>query len=203
MDLQTETGKLNASEFSRRGNFLIYAVNSIACDSYGIVKDLQAVYKHESVYTRRKRLYNLSRAEVNSRETPGTLIVQAPSDVEDNEGSLPHLIACVTQFGWGEAIEDNTKARQAVNLSQDWHYVSGLREDTKVNRRHFFKTCMKKLCLLVMGHQNVERLYFPEGIGCRGRCNSEWKEHYLPEIQSVATRLKPFGVVTFLVRLPE
>ena len=92
MELQTVTGRLSDAEFASRGNVLIYAVNSIGCDCFGLVKDLHQVYRHESVYSRRKRLYNLSRAVVSSRDVPGTLIVQEPLE-QDNS---PYLIACVT-----------------------------------------------------------------------------------------------------------
>ena len=114
-----------------RGNSLIYAINSVGCNAFSLVKDLHHVYPHEAVHSRRRRLYNLSRAVMSRRDAPGTLIVQAPPE-EDN---APYLIACMTQFGLGEAMEDNHHAKEAVNSSSDGHFVAGLRADTKLNRR--------------------------------------------------------------------
>lgn len=199
MALKSVTGRLCDVEFASRTNFLVYAVNAIGCDEFGLVKDLHQVYRHESVYSRRKRLYSLSRAVVSSRDAPGNLIVQEPLETDNS----PSLIACVTQFGWGASIEDNVKAMQAVNTSKDWHYTQGLREDTKPNRRHHFKTCMKKLATLAMGHKDVEKIIIPEGMGCRGKLDEEWREYYLPAIQALATRVEPFGIQTVLVCLPE
>lgn len=195
MPLKSVTGRLCDAEFDCRRNFLVYAVNAIACDAFGLVKDLHQVYRHESAYSCRKRLYNLSRATVSTRDVPGNLIVQEPAETVQS----PSLIACVSQFGWGASIEDNAKAVQAVNTSQDWHYVQGLKEDTKVNRRHHFKTCMKKIAALAMGHKDVEKIIIPEGMGCRGKLDEEWREHYLPAIETLATRLESFGIETILV----
>ena len=162
MNLQTLRGSLRGEQLTRRGNCLIYAINSVGCDTFGLVKDLHHIYLHETAYSRRKRLF---RAVAKGRDALGTLIALAPPEDEDN---ALYLIACVTQFGWGEALEDNTRAREGVNSLNDRHYVAGLRADTKSNRRQYFKTCLKKLATLVMGHKDVESVYFPEGIGCRG-----------------------------------
>lgn len=195
MALKTVTGKLCDAEFASRRNVLVYAVNAVGCDAFGLIKDLHQVYSHESVYSRRKRLYNLSRSMVSTRDEPGTLIVQEPLGTDKS----PTLIACVTQFGWGASIEDNVKAMQAANKSHDWHYVEGLKEDTKINRRHHFKTCMKKLVTLAMGHKDMEKIIIAEGMGCRGKLDEEWREYYLPAIETLATRLEPFGIQTVLV----
>ena len=137
------------------------------CDAFGLVKDLRHVYPPETAYSRRKRLF---RAVAKGRDALGTLIALAPPEDEDN---ALYLIACVTQFGSGEALEGNQRPREAVNYSSDGHYVTGLRANTKLNRRQYFKTCLKKLATLVMGHKDVENFYFPEGVGCRGRCDKE------------------------------
>ena len=131
MDLQTLTGSLCHEQLTGRGNCLIYPINSVGCDAFALVKGLHHAYPHENAYSRRKRLYNLSRAVLSSRDAPGPLIVQAPPE-EDN---APYLIACMTQFGLGEAMEDNHHAKEAVNSSSDGHFVAGLRADTKLNRR--------------------------------------------------------------------
>ena len=157
MDLQTLKERLCGEQLASHGNCLIYAINSAGCDACGLVKDLHHVYADETVYSRRKHLYKFSRTMVSSRVAPGTLIVQAPLE-EDN---APHLIACVMQFGWGEAVGDNHCAREAVNSSSDGHYVAGLRAQTNLNRRQHFKTCLKKLATLVMRHKDVENVYFP------------------------------------------
>ncbi len=122
---------------------------------------------------------------------------------EEEEENSSYLVACVTQFGRRAAIDDNSKARLAVNTSRDWHYVTGLGKDTKINCRHYFKTCMKKLSVLAMEHKEVEKNIIPAGLGCRGRLDKEWQEYYLPKIQALMVRLQPFGIQTVLVRLPE
>ena len=88
MDLQTLTGRLCGEQLDSRGNWLMHAINSVGCDAFGLVKDLHHVYPHETAYSRRKRLYNLSRVVISSRDAPGTLIVQAPLEEED----IPHWL---------------------------------------------------------------------------------------------------------------
>ena len=197
--MEAVEGRLCDKKFCDRGNFLVYAVNSVGCDAFGIVKDLHELYPHEHVYSRRTRLYHLSRAVQGSRDTPGNLIVQPPPEGEN----LPHLIACVVQYGWGDAIDGNLKARRAVETSQDLHYVEGLKEDTCENRLRYFKTCLKKLTTLAMGHKEVEKIIIPEGMGCRGKAGDEWRKHYLPAIEALALRLKPFGIKTVVTRFSE
>lgn len=184
---------------ARRTEFLVYGVNSVSCDPCGIVQDLQSVYPYEKTYTGRKRLYSLLRGEINSRDEPGSIIVHEPPAEENS----PHLLVCVTQYGWSESTESNAKAQQAVTTSSDHHYVEGLGGDTRASRRAGFQTCMKKVAILAMGHREVEKVIIPEGIGRRGRSGEEWQEHYLPWIQSLASRLQPFGIETIRVRLSE
>ena len=192
-------GRLRDLQFCERRNFLVCAVNSIGCDAYGIAKDLCEVYPHERVYTSRTSLYHLSRAVIGSRDPPGALVAQEAPEGED----LPYLIACVAQYGWGSCIDDNVKARRAVEASQDHHYVEGLKEDTSENRLRYFKTCMKKLATLAMGNKDVEKIILTERIGCRGKAGEEWKNPYIPVIQALAVRMKPFGIQTIVARLPE
>lgn len=196
MDVQRVTGRLCDDHFNKPENFLIYPVNSIACNYTGAAKDLNAIYAHENVYSRRQRLYNLSRAVMKCRDEPGSLIVQPP---HQGDMTSPHLIACVTQFGWGSSIDVNEIAKQSVSSSRDKHYVAGLIQDTTVNRRQYFQSCMKKLTTLAMGHKDVEKLILPEGIGCSGKVNDEWEDNYLPVIRAMAGRLRPFGIQTVLV----
>ena len=89
----------------------------------------------------------------------------------------------MTQYGWGEAIECNEKARQAVTTSKDLHYVAGLKMDTASNRRQYFLNCLKKIVILAMGNNEVERIIVPEGMGCRGQRLEEWHSHYLPMLE--------------------
>ena len=151
MDLQTYTGRLCGEQLANRRNCLIYVISSVGCDTFGLMKDLHHVYLHETAYSRQKCFYNLSRAVVSSKDAPGTSTVQVPLEYEDN---ALYLIACVTQIGWGEAVEDNHRARDAVNSSSDGHNVAVMRADTK----QYFKTCLKKLAILVMGHKDVENI---------------------------------------------
>ena len=199
LTMRSVVGRIRDDQFRDRRNFLVYGVNAIGCDPCGIVQDLQSIYPYEKTYTGRKRLYSLSRAVINSRDEPGSVILHKPPEGENS----PHLLACVTQYGWGESIESNVKAHHALKTSRDLHYVEGLRGDTRVSRRASFQTCMKKVAILAMGHREVEKIVIPEGVGCRGRCDEEWQEHYLPWVQSLASRLQPFGIETILVRLSE
>ena len=63
---------------------------------------------------------------------------------------------------------------------------------------------MKKLAVFAMGNKDLEKILIPDGLGCRGRSDSdEWTQFYLPGIESLAARLQPFGIETVLVRFPE
>lgn len=196
--MKTVIGRLCDESFSQRRCFIAYGVNSVACDPYGIIRDLNRTYPYEEAYTRRKRLYSLSRATIDSRDEPGTILVHNPPDGVNS----PHLIACVSQYGWGQSIDENVKSMKALESSKDQHYVQGLRADTKVNRHQHFQTCLKKLAILVMGHRDAEQVVFPAGIGRLGRCDEEWMEVYLPMIKSFAARVEPIGVETILVQPP-
>lgn len=197
--MNTVNGRLRDVQFRSRRNFILYAVNSIACENIGIVKDLHELYPYEGAYTNRQRMYTLSRATLQTRDEPGRIIVHEPPESSDS----PHLIACVTQFGYGEPIERNQRARQAVTTSQDRHYVEGLKEDTQANRRRYFQACLKNVAVLAMGHREVEKIYIPEGLACSGRTGEEWEHYYLPAINDLSLRLQPFGIEVFLVKLPD
>lgn len=109
----------------------------------------------------------------------------------------------MVQYGWGASIDENEKAKHAVETSRDLHYVEGLKEDTCENRPRYFITCTKKLTTLPLGHKDVEKIIIPEGMGCRGKGGDEWQNHYLPAIEALALRLKPFCNQTVVTRLPE
>lgn len=194
--MKVETGRLCETGFSDRRCFLVYTVNSVACVPFGIVRDLHQLYPYENTYTGRRKLYSLSRACVDSRDNPGTVIVHNPPEKTNS----PHLIACVTQYGWGDSIESNAKANEALMKSRDRHYVEGLTADTRLNRRLHFQTCMKKLAILAMGHPECEQVVLAQGMGRGGRDDEEWNEHYLPAIEGLADRLQNFGIETILLK---
>ena len=75
--------------------------------------------------------------------------------------------------------------------------------DTTMSRRQYFQNCLKKIAILAMGNNEVEQIIFPEGMGCRGQCEGEWKDMYMPMTEDLALRLQPFGVETILVRKSE
>ncbi len=54
-----------------------------------------------------------------------------------------------------------------------------------------------------MANTEVEQIIILEGMGCRGRCQDEWTNNYLPMVEGLAQRLQPFGVETILVRKSE
>lgn len=197
--MKTINGKLCDVAHCNRRTVLVYAINSIACDAFGIARDLANSYTYENSYTRRKRLYALKRAEVNTRDEPGSILLQAPPEGVNS----PYLIACVTQFNYGPPIDYNTYAQHAVENSRDLHYVKGLSADTTMNRREYFQSCMKKIATTLMAHPEAERVLIPEGMGCRGKSDEEWKQYYLPNIHALASRLQPFGVEVIIVRADE
>ncbi len=193
-------GKLTDGIFRDRRCYIIYSVNAVSTEPSGIARDLKTIYPYENTHAARKRLYSLHRATADTRDDPGRIIIHAPPTGSVN---LPHLVACVTQYGWGEAVEGNEKARQAIATSKDLPYVEGLKMDTSVNRRQHFQNCLKKIALLAMANAEVEQIIIPEGLGCRGRCQDEWRNNYLPMVEGLAQRLQPFGVETILVRKSE
>ncbi len=109
----------------------------------------------------------------------------------------------MTQYGWGEAVEGNEKARQAIATSKDLLYVEGFKMDTSVNRRQHFQNCLKRIALLAMANTEVELIIIPEGMGCRGRYQDDLANNNLPMVEGLAKRLQPFGVETILVRKSE
>ncbi len=147
-----------------------------------------------------ERDYSLHRTTADTREEQGRIIIHAPQTRSVN---LPHLVACVTQYGWGEAVEGNEKARQAIATSKDLLYVEGVKIDTSVNRRQHFQNCLEKIALLAMANTEVEEIIIQEGMECKGRCQDEWKNNYLPMVEGLAKRLQPFGVESILVRKSE
>lgn len=198
--MKTISGRLCDAVHRNRRVALVYAINSIACDAFGVARDLANTYSYEKSYNRRKRLYSLQRAEIASRDIPGELIIHSPPEGENS----PYLVACVTQFGTGPPLEQNNYAKRAVTFSHDMHYVNGLSSDTVVNRREYFLSCMKKLSTVLMAHPEIETILIPEGMGCRGEKKmEEWKLYYLPNIQTLASRLQPFGVEVVIVRAGE
>ena len=198
--MQVIQGRLTDERFRDRRCYIVYAVNAISIDPYGIAKDLKEIYPYENTHDVRKRLYSLPRATVESRDEPGCILIHGPPAITDN---LPHLIACVTQYGYGEAIDSNERAQLAMTRSKDLHYANGLKMDTVENRRQSFQDCLKKIVGLAMDDNNVERVIIPEGLGCRGQCQNEWHTVYVPMLETMADRLKPYGVETFLVKKPK
>ena len=198
--LKTQTGRLTDACFKERRCTIAYAINAIACDPFGIVKDLNNLYTHERSLTSRKRLSAVHRATRDSRGEPGQIIIQNPAvDSEDS----PTLVACVTQFGWGDELENNERAQQALNSSRDYHYIDGLKKDTGNDRLANFQKCLNKLAILAMGDRDMEKIVFPEGIGRRGKTDDVWQKNYLPLLQSFGARLKPTGIEVYIIISPQ
>lgn len=57
--------------------------------------------------------------------------------MKDGASSGTCIIACVTQFGFGEPTENNPIANSIISLYT--HYIGGLKEDTSQNRRNTMK----------------------------------------------------------------
>ena len=188
--LKIQYGSLSDSSFNHPGNGLVYPVNAVACDSHGLTRDLHSLYKFAKVYAGRRRLYHLARAITHDRDTPGTIVIERAEKCE----SSPHLIAMAVQYAWGPPIEENELSRSIMKTTLDCHYAQGLKDDTKVNRMEYFKTCVKKLTIFAMGCPDLERLIIPAGIGIEGGVHQDWKDNYIPVLQGMASRLQSVGV---------
>lgn len=79
LPLIENVGRLADLVYREIQNFILCSVNSISIEPYGVAKSLQDEYDYEEVRRKRWRLFDLSRADVSSRGTPGTVIVQHPS----------------------------------------------------------------------------------------------------------------------------
>ncbi len=100
-------GRLTDGAFRDRCCYIAYAVNAVSTEPCGIARDLKMIYPYEYTHAARKRLYSIHRATADTRDEPGRIIIHAPPTGSVN---LPHLVACMTQYGWGEAVEGNKKA---------------------------------------------------------------------------------------------
>ena len=147
--MKSVEGRLTDIRFRDRRCYIAYAVNAVLTEPCGIARDLKTIYPYENTYATRKRLYSLHRATVETRDEPGCIIIH---DLPTGSNDLPHLVACVTQYGWGQGSERNEKARRAIDTSKDLHYVEGLKMDTTMSRRQYFQNCLKKIAILAMGN---------------------------------------------------
>ncbi len=125
-------GKLTDGAFCDRRCYIAYAVNVVSIKPCGIARDLKTIYTYENTHAARKRLYSLHQATANTRDEPGRIIIHAPPTRSVN---LPHLVTCVTQHGWGEAVGGNEKAQEGIATSKDLLNVERLKMDTSMKRR--------------------------------------------------------------------
>ncbi len=190
-------GRATDRQYCRGDTCIVYQVNAISCEPYGIVKDLHECYPHEGVIASRRPLTFVARAIKEHRDVPGEIIIQPPSMEEDYgedaREELPTLVAVVSQFGWGPAFEGTEAAVCKLEMSKDGHYVEGMKKDTEDCRLQYFKQCMKKLLNFVLGCDTLKQVIIPAGLGRRGRPDNVWKLAYLPSIQALATRLSAVG----------
>ncbi len=201
----TTNGRVTSRIYHRRDTCIVYQVNAVSCNLYGIAKDLNACYPHEHAVSSRHRLSFVDRAIRWDRDVPGNILIQHPvrgaqetSEDGEIESTLPTLIAMVTQFGYKPF--DNTKeTNDRLNQSRDFHYVEGVKNDIYENRLIYFKECINKLVSYVTNSKFIKQVVIPAGLGQSGRCDTKWNNVYLPIIHSAAIELNASGIQLTMV----
>lgn len=191
----TREGYLTDDVYCNKESCLVYGVNCISCDSYGISKDLAEKYTYASVYESRERLYDLKRCVPKDRPKPGTI------NISNSRGqNLPYIIAAATQYGIGEHLEKNEIAQDICKKSKDRAMVAGLRKDTSDNRLSYFKEAMSAVIDFIQKNPEISRVVLPRGIGrtCARR-DEVWEISYLPVIEEMHRKLKPFSIDVILL----
>ena len=184
-----ETGSVSDIKYHRGKNCLLYAINSVSCKPYGVCKDLHEKYPHEDSVTSRTSLTFVSRARRCDRDIPGDIILQrSPHE------SSPHLIAMITQFGYGQPYVGSVEDIRRLALSMDYHYVEGIKQDTENKRVKNFQECIKKIIIFALGCDGLESIIIPAGVGTRGNCGQLWNSQYLPILQNMASRLQASNI---------
>ena len=190
------SGSVIDAEYRKPKTCILYSVNSIMCKPFGVCKALHDKYAHEDAVTSRRSLTFVSRARRIDRDMPGEIILQRSPDE-----TSPHLIALVTQFGYGDPYNDDVDENKKLAASTDYHYVNERKEDTEDNRLKHFQACIKKIIIFALGCEDLDTIVLPNGIGNRGLCNNLWKTKYLPVIQNMASRLQMSKIKVIVLTL--
>ena len=163
-------GRMTDEKFLDPKVCLVTGINATSFKPSGIAKDLSETYKYASLFDSRKQLYNINRTIWSDRPRVGSVVVKEPPE----SSNYPTVVGLVTQFGQGDALEENAVSKYCVENSRDAHYVNGLKMDTTKNRRENFKQCLKELCDYIINISTIGKVVFPAGIGARGKLGQEW-----------------------------
>lgn len=180
--LKTQKGFITDATFGKSDSMLCYSTECVSTRPYGIAFALPMQYKYGGVHHLRKPMATVSsRSRMEDRATPGTI------KMEKGDGG-PTITALFTQFGIGAPLENNQIAQSQVMRSQDRAYVEGLKRDTGKHRLRYFEECLERISGEV--GDDIKKIYFPSGIGCRGIVDGFWKENYLPLLERLAEEEK-------------
>ena len=176
--LKTRKGFITDAAFGKSDSMLCFSTECISTRAYGIAFSLPLLYKYGGVHHLRKPMATVSsRSILQDRATPGSIKIE-------KEDKGPAIAALFTQYGIGAPFECNQIAQSQVMRSQDRAYVEGLKRDTGRHRLRYFEECLERISGEV-GNE-IKKIYFPSGIGCRGIVDGFWREKYLPLLERLA-----------------
>lgn len=194
--LRTAKGHMTDRHLFNPNNCLAVAINATSFKPSGIAKDLAFMLSYANLFENRRQLYNINRTITRDRPDVGTLIVKEPAKPESG---FPIIAGLVCQFGPGEPVERNAVAGYYLQNSKDVHYVNGLASDTQSARRENFTKCLDHLADYVTNQKSIQNVFFPAGIGCRGKLDQEWKMVYVKELKKFSQRLDLLNIKTYLL----
>ena len=137
-------GRIADDIFNKQHICIVVSTNSITCKNFGMVRDIVQKYPYADVA-------GLSyshpgwgdTAVLEDRSPEGSVYINQPPIYQ--HGATVATI--ISQYGIGECVEENTRAKEIIEKSADILYTSRLRHDTLQNRITYFDKSLFKLSL--------------------------------------------------------
>ena len=191
--------RISSEIFDRKHVCIVIPSNSITCKNFGIVRDVVQKYPYGDVAGLRYSHTTWGNiAVLEDRSPEGSVHINQPP-IYRREGAT--IATIITQYGMGECVEENVRAKQIVETSDDILYTSRLKCDTLQNRIIYFDNSLFNLSrqLKKPEFDHIRQVVIPAGIGRRGKMDNIWLTRYFPIITNFALDIYQCGKMCIIL----